>query len=275
MAEPHSDPSTQPYRAESETPSRAKTTFPIKYLDTITAYNQWAEVYDTDSNPLQALDTLEMRTLLPRFLSNITSPVPWTLVDLGCGTGRNTALLLTVPEVRNGGKAVGLDPSIGMLEGAKKTLAKAQSTDSQPSVVLREYDLLHSSSLPSEAHAADGIISTLVVEHVPLDAFFTAVASILKPGGMLLLTNMHKEMGKVSQAGFVDPRTGEKVRPVSYAHSVGDVVREAEQRGFKIVGDVEERGVTAEMVESLGNRSRKWVGVKIWFGLLFRWKGNG
>lgn len=87
---------------------------------------------------------------------------------------------------------------------------------------------------------------------------------------MLLVTNMHEEMGGISQAGFVDPMTGEKVRPTSYAHSVGDVVRQGKRWGFEVVGNVLERRVDESMVEALGPRARKWVGVKVWFGICFR-----
>ena len=81
---------------------------------------------------------------------------------------------------------------------------------------------------------------------------------------------MHAEMGSMSQAGFVDPESGEKVRPVSYAHKIEDVVAEARKFGIKVVGDVKEVAVAAEMVEKLGRRAKKWVGIRCWFGVIFR-----
>jgi hypothetical protein len=86
----------------------------------------------------------------------------------------------------------------------------------------------------------------------------------------MLLTNMHSEMGSLSQAGFVDPQTGEKVRPTSYAHTVSDVVDEASKHGFEVVGVVQERRVDAENVEKLGRRAVKWMGANIWFAIVFR-----
>lgn len=68
----------------------------IRYLDTASAYDLWASVYDTDGNFLQALDSIEMKMLLPRAMSMLTdtqNDSPTTkikAVDLGCGTGRNT-----------------------------------------------------------------------------------------------------------------------------------------------------------------------------------------
>ncbi|KAI1760401.1 S-adenosyl-L-methionine-dependent methyltransferase [Hypoxylon sp. FL1150] len=249
----------------------------IRYLPTNEAYDRWAAVYDTDGNFLQALDTIELKTLFPQFLLSITSPKPWRIVDLGCGTGRNTALLLTVPQIA---EAIALDSSKGMLEVARSRLRRsdvgADPPDS-PKLRLEVFDMLTSPSPPTSARQADGVISTLVVEHVPLSVFFSQVSQILKPGGVLLLTNMHAHMGGISQAGFVDTDTGEKIRPTSYAHTVADTVGEARKWGLEVenggrkdAGGIMERVVDEDMVEKLGPRSKKWIGVTVWLGGLFR-----
>ncbi|OTA82310.1 hypothetical protein M434DRAFT_401071 [Hypoxylon sp. CO27-5] len=255
----------------------------IRYLPTNEAYDRWAAVYDIDGNFLQALDTIELRTLFPQFLELISSPKPWRIVDLGCGTGRNTALLPTVPDVK---EVVALDSSKGMLAMARSRLQKtgdeAMTSNLElgrlaPKLHLEVFDMLASPSPPPSAQQADGVISTLVVEHVPLETFFAHVSQMLRSGGILLLTNMHAHMGSISQAGFVDPETGEKIRPTSYAHTVTDVVAEAKRWGLEVENagkgneaGVNERTVDGDMVEKLGPRSRKWVGVTCWFGGLFR-----
>ncbi|RJE18025.1 Methyltransferase small domain-containing protein, partial [Aspergillus sclerotialis] len=215
---------------------------PIQYIDTIAAYNKWAKIYDTDGNFLQALDSIEIRSLLPGFLALVrTNPTPnpsspIKLVDLGCGTGRNTLQLLSLaPET----DIVGLDASSGMLEVATRTIQQALSPcpgDNHKLPTLELYDLLQTPPSPPEcSHNADGVISTLVLEHIPLPQFFETVSAILKPSGYLLLTNMHSEMGEVSQAGFVDPESGIKIRPTSYCHRVRDVVEVAGREGFEVV----------------------------------------
>ncbi|KAI0899517.1 S-adenosyl-L-methionine-dependent methyltransferase [Annulohypoxylon nitens] len=255
----------------------------IRYLPTTEAYDRWAAVYDTDGNFLQALDTIELKTLFPLFLQSIISPKPWRIVDLGCGTGRNTTLLLTVPDIA---EVVALDSSRGMLEVAKSRLRQVDDgasisiqgpTRKVPKLHLEVFDMLVSPSPPKSAQQADGVISTLVIEHVPLPTFFSQVSQILKPGGILLLTNMHAHMGGISQAGFVDATTGEKIRPTSYAHTVVDVVAEVRRWGLEVMDDgngaeagIIERMVDDTMIEMLGPRSRKWVGVTCWFGGLFR-----
>lgn len=247
--------------------------------------NQHAQVYDTDGNFLQALDTLELRTLLPAFLRRVedSTPTNKTFIDLGCGTGRNTLQLMRHAPLT--AQIIGLDASPGMLDVAHKRIAEVDSTAGPEAagsrVRLAVLDLLHPDPGVLASASADGIVSTLVLEHVPLGQFFAAVAALLKPGGYLLLTNMHAEMGAISQAGFVDPGSGRKIRPVSYAYEVGEVVAVAGESGLEVVGlddgegegegdMVRERRVDEGMVGVLGERARKWVGVAVWFGVCFR-----
>jgi SAM-dependent methyltransferase len=240
----------------------------VRYMDTAQAYDLWAKVYDTDGNFLQALDTHEMKKLMPRLLDILQQdperlPKPWKFVDLGCGTGRNTAALLTVPDVD---EVVGLDVSSGMLQVAEQRLKKVNGTENLRFDV---FDMLKQDSPPDFATQADAVVSTLVIEHVPADIFFKHAAKLLKPGGLLLLTNMHGDMGKISQAGFIDPDTGVKIRPTSYGHSIEEIETAAKVEGFDVVGGIEERAVDKLMLSALGSRSEKWLGVTVWFGGIF------
>ncbi|KAI1817971.1 cyclopropane-fatty-acyl-phospholipid synthase [Poronia punctata] len=248
----------------------------IQYLPTNEAYDKWAEVYDSDGNFLQALDSLELKRLFPRFLKGIPptrTQAPRQIVDLGCGTGRNTSLLLGIPDA----KIFALDASKGMLE-----VAKSRLSGSNPHLHFGIFDMTDPTATTVAAgvvvadFTVDAIICTLVVEHVPLDLFFRHVSRLLRDGGVLLLTNMHSEMGAISQAGFVDKATGVKIRPKSYAHTVEDLMREARRWGLIVEKDEEdgtgilERAVDEDMVDKLGPRSKKWVGVTCWFGGVFR-----
>lgn len=239
----------------------------IQYLDTASTYDLWAQQYDTDGNFLTAIDSLEMVSLFPQFLSLIGHPAPWKIVDLGCGTGRNTVHLLAVPNTE---EVVALDLSPNMLERAKQKLLLGATSVPGVRVTCELYDMLATPAPPPAAREATAVLSTLVVEHIPLPTFFTAVSTILQPGGVLLLTNMHSELGKLTQAGFIDPATGQRIRATSYAHSVEDVVLKAERQGFDVVVPLKETCLTADDAMRLSSRAAKYVGVRVWYGAILR-----
>ncbi|MCJ1331231.1 hypothetical protein MMC10_007919 [Thelotrema lepadinum] len=300
-------------KAFSTTPATPTTPIPqndnATYLSTTDAYNRWATTYDTDSNPLQALDDLQLETLLPRFIDLVlsenkrppstTSSTPSHhhvhIIDLGCGTGRNTVKLL--PVLPKGSHVTGLDVTPNMLSLARsrcEAALKALNPTTPPDITLsfREFDIFN--PIPSHNKSAQALISTLTLEHLPLAVFFDVASSILQPGGLLLLTNMHPDMGNITQAGFRDPDTGEKVRPVSYAHGLAETVREARRCEMEVVGDLlgegdEERRKEHGGVEGsdegvfeacntealiarglLPERGRKHVEVRAWYGVVFR-----
>jgi hypothetical protein len=116
----------------------------------------------------------------------------------------------------------------------------------------------------------DAVLSTLVLEHFPLNTFFGIQSHFLRPNGVLLLTNMHPEMGAKSQAGFVrvdESGNRVKVRGSSWVHSVDETVDSARIWGFEAVGEVRERAVEKDMVEALGQRAAKWIGISVWYGM--------
>jgi SAM-dependent methyltransferase len=259
-------------------PPPAKSPTPVQHIGTQEAYDQWAAVYDSDGNMLQAIDDIELATLLPYFLELVqdsTSTPTISLLDLGCGTGRNTRKLLDAA-LRPGGTstAIGLDFSKGMLDIAAEKLrgysdgrVRLEQCDCFPTV-----NDPSASPLPAVPNLTpvNGLISTLVLEHVPLNAYFATLSSLLVSGGVALITNMHSDMGAKSQAGFVN-KDGVKVRGSSFAHTVQETLEEARQAGFN-VEHVMERAMTREDVESgaVGERGWKWVGVKVWYDVVVR-----
>lgn len=246
---------------------------PIQYLPTQEAYAAWSSVYDTDGNFLQALDSYSLKTLLPQFLSYMAFSTTPIYVDLGCGTGRGTLELIRYlsPSAKPGTAVYGLDASAAMLEIARSKLAREIEGLPNMTLSLSVYDILHPAEKPPSP-PAEAMISTLVLEHIPLRTFFVNASRLLAPGGIFLVTNMHAEMGRISQAGFIDPQTGHKVRAESYAHKLDDVVGEAKRQGLEVIeGLTEEKSVGEEMVELLGERSQKWVGgIRVWFSVAFK-----
>ncbi|RDW66807.1 S-adenosyl-L-methionine-dependent methyltransferase-22 [Coleophoma crateriformis] len=247
-------------------------TRPVQSVTTAELYERWAKVYDTDGNILQAIDDVQLPALLQSAFSPFQAGNPAAVLELGCGTGRNTLKLLSPPYASKISKVTAVDLSASMLAVAQSRCRDlAQSPSRTPAVEFSQYDALQPTALPGFQNV-DIILSTLVLEHLPLATFFTAVKSLLKPGGTLVLTNMHSEMGARSQAGFVDPESGEKIRGLSFAHEIEQVLDFSKRLGFLPVGDVVERGIEEKDLGDgvVGERGRKWVGISVWFGLVLR-----
>lgn len=300
--------------------SREKIT--IRHVSTVEAYNTWAEIYDSDGNVLQAIDDYELETLLPVFIEWVedghghgdgdageeeAGKKTIEIVDLGCGTGRNTLKLMQASRWRSGGstvKVLAIDASSGMLDIARRKIHDDASRDRQPppnppetwtvKVDFLCHDFLDSTDpekvpihLPPIGENPDqrverkfnGLISTLVLEHFPLSPFFQALSSLLRPGGVALVTNMHPDMGLQSQAGFTSQdEEGKdiKIRGRSWIHGINETIEAAGECGFEIVGGgVRECAVSGDMVRDgvVGKRGEKWVGVKVWYGFIVRKSG--
>ena len=79
-------------------------------------YNAWAYQYDNNINPTRDLD----KTVTKESLSNIDF---FKVLELGCGSGKNTEWLITRAE-----KVVGLDFSKNMLDLAKRKIITDKAT---------------------------------------------------------------------------------------------------------------------------------------------------
>lgn len=235
--------------------------------------------YDTDGNFLQAVDDMQTKELIPQ-LARRLEPVPASsdnmdvkVLDCGCGTGRTTLKLMLQDWTRTP-SIEAWDGSEAMLEGAR---AKHENIDKQtgkatPPPTFRQVDFLDPSKLPEEAVGTfDGLVSTLVLEHIPMPTYWTCVSKLLKSGGIGLVTNMHPDMGAKSVAGF-DNSEGVRMRGTSYIHGVDETVEAAKKAGMEIIGEVIEVTMVEEMIRSgaVGERGRKWIGTKVWYGFLFR-----
>ncbi|KAF2112952.1 S-adenosyl-L-methionine-dependent methyltransferase [Lophiotrema nucula] len=257
-----------------------KPSTPVQHIPTQDAYDEWASVYDMDGNMLQSIDDVELATLLPELISLVlqNSSNRVGLLDLGCGTGRNTSKLLNYAWPQDlQVDVMALDFSKGMLDVAATKLQPLVDQQQNLRLKLEQCNCfptdsdLNASPLPLANLAQfDALTSTLVLEHISLPAYFTTLSALVTKGGHALVTNMHSEMGKISQAGFIN-KDGVKVRGTSYAHTPEETVEEAKKAGFAVLS-LKERAVEKEDVETrrVGERGNKWIGIKVWYGLLLR-----
>ncbi|KAF8643248.1 hypothetical protein AX16_009136 [Volvariella volvacea WC 439] len=256
----------------------ASTSKPIQEVSTLELYESWSDTYDTDGNVLQQLDDELFTELLPTFFpSSSTSdqsphsttdsfPQPQTLtvLDLGCGTGRNTQKL--VRSLPTGSTLVALDPSPSMLERAKAKVSLIP--DVQSGRVEVQWVVGDVGNLPDDLKV-DAVVSTLVLEHVPLEIYFKGLAGVLRRGGWAYVSDMHPEMG-VSRAGYLG-QDGVKRLGTSWQHSTEDTIEAARIEGLVLHGErAFERGVEdEERARALGRRAEKWIGKKMLSAFVF------
>jgi len=178
-------------------------------------YDLWAEVYDTDGNPLTAMEEPVVDKLL--------GPVRGLAVaDIGCGTGRHALRL-----ARRGARVTGVDFSEGML-------AKAAAKPGAKAVRFIRHDL--SKPLPLRAGSFDRVLCSLVVEHIrDLGALFRELGRVCRRDGLIVVTAMHPALWlKGQSARFFDPKSGRDIRPRSHRQTLSDYVMAAASAGLRL-----------------------------------------
>lgn len=105
-----------------------------------------------------------------------------TILDIGCGGG-----LISEPITRLGAKVTGLDPG-------EKNIAIAKS-HAEPQGLVIDYRSGTAEDLAAEGRTFDAVLCLEVVEHVPdPKAFVSTCASLVRPGGMLIMSTINRNM---------------------------------------------------------------------------------
>ena len=180
----------------------------------IDKYNAWANRYDEDSNPTSELDKI----VLKQSLSSIDF---FRVLELGCGTGKNTEWLITKAD-----SLIGLDFSKNMLDIAKN---KIQSDK----VTFIETDL--NEDWPVKSESFDLAVISLTLEHIKkLDHIFISLFEKLKKGGKCFVSELHpKKQLLGSRARFID--NGEEIVIDAFQHLEKDYIQSAENSGLTLL----------------------------------------
>ena len=197
--------------------TRAKTrlyTLPAMRLEQ--AYNTWATSYDTVANKTRDLEAQALRAVVPagRFER---------VVELGCGTGKNTAWLAA-----KAAHLTAVDFSTEMLRQAQQKLA-----GHQPPITFALADITRPWHF-APASATDLLTSSLILEHLPdLEVVFAHARRALRPSGLFYLGELHPFKQYLGSQARFDTPTG-TVELECYVHHLSDYTEAARRHGFQL-----------------------------------------
>jgi SAM-dependent methyltransferase len=180
-------------------------------VGTVDGYRVWSATYDEPGNGLFGFEE--------PFVHDIVDALPaGVALDAACGTGRHSAYLAA-----RGHAVVGVDSSADMLEVARAKVPAARFTDGDVT------------ALPLPDDHADLVVCALALAHLPdLRPAFAELARVLRPGGHLIVTDVHQEtvaLGSVPHVRLADGRAG--LIP-SYRHRAADYLRAALSQGLLV-----------------------------------------
>lgn len=178
------------------------------------AYNIWAAQYDTNENKTRDLEAQALRTTLASVAFD-------DCLEIGCGTGKNTAWLVTKAK-----HITAVDLSEEMLAKAKEKIVNADVEFIQTDITRnwlfgnRQYDL---------------VTFSLVLEHIEaLEPVFAKVAASLKPGGYVYIGELHPfKQYNGSKARF-DTAEGTQVVQC-FNHHVSDFILAGKKHGLALI----------------------------------------
>jgi malonyl-CoA O-methyltransferase len=178
------------------------------------AYNRWSKTYDSDPNATRDLDALVLRDVIggTRF---------GAVVEIGCGTGKNTRLLAQLAD-----SVRALDFSAGMISQAKQKLSHLPNITFAIADITRRW--------PCANRSANLVVCNLVLEHVrDLAPVFCEARRVLDHGGVLFISELHPFR---QYAGTVANfrRDRKTTRIPAFIHHLSDFIETAGNTGFTL-----------------------------------------
>jgi predicted TPR repeat methyltransferase len=178
------------------------------------AYNSWAMQYDTNENKTRDLDIKStIKTLSHYEFKNV--------LELGCGTGKNTEWLIKKTE-----RIIGLDFSQKMLNIAQKKIASEK-------VVFKRAEL--TKEWPVENENFDLLTSSLTLEHIEnLSHIFSEAYKKLVAEGLFFISELHPFKQYLGSKAKFETEDGVNELEV-YMHHISEYIQEAEINGFQMI----------------------------------------
>ncbi|HZH27625.1 MAG TPA: methyltransferase domain-containing protein [Azospirillaceae bacterium] len=187
------------------------------FLPVADAYDRWSGLYDSYDNPMVFAATAVIR-------AGLAGTPGWDVrgadvVEFGCGTGRNLAML----KAHGARTLVGCDLSVGML-------AKARARDA--AFRLLRHDMAEPLPLPDAS--ADLVLFCLSLEHVgDPGAPLREARRLLRPSGRVAVIEIHPFVSQGGVSAHFRDEAGE-VRMPTFAHRFCDHLNAFAGAGLRV-----------------------------------------
>jgi len=181
-------------------------------VSTTAAYAQQAAGYDAEAGG--GLFTLDE----PVVAECLAGREPGVALDAACGTGRFAEFL-----ARRGHQVIGVDSSPDMLSRARQRVPDG------------DFRVAGLDRLPLPDDSVDIIVCALALVHVPrLQPVLAEFARVLRPGGDLVISDIHHEL--VTRGSVITARgpAGEPCIVTTCRHQLGDYLRPALILGLQV-----------------------------------------
>jgi len=183
-------------------------------MDIANAYNSWSAQYDTNDNKTRDLEVLSLLKILQGKSFK-------HCLEVGCGTGKNTAWLLTICD-----QITAIDLSKGMLDIAKN---KIQSDR----VNFIEVDITKDWTFAKDTY--DLVTFSLMLEHIEdLDAVFQKLAKLSNTGTRVYIGELHPFKQYAGSKARFETESGIEV-VTCFNHHVTDFIQAANASGFQLL----------------------------------------
>lgn len=207
-------------------------------MSTQSHYDSWSSQYDSNENKTRDLEAIALREMLAH--------IPFhTVLEMGCGTGKNTAWLAA-----QAGSVRGVDFSSEML-------ARAREKITAPHVQFVQANILQPWTFGQGVY--DLVTFSLVLEHIQdLEPVFAEVARALVPGGHVYVGEFHPFRQYQGKKASYPTEEGEQELQC-YVHHVSDFVEAGERHGLSLVTirELFDEGDRGGVPRVLGMRMRK------------------
>jgi len=183
-------------------------------MDVKEAYKNWAGQYDNNLNKTRDLEAVSLRETLLDINFD-------TCLEIGCGTGKNTAWLLT-----KAGEILAIDLSEEMLHRARQKV-------NSDKVVFKQADINQAWAFATKKFNLIGF--SLVLEHIEnLDHIFKEVSETIATGGHLYIGELHPFKQYSGSKARFEIEDGLQI-VTCFTHNVSDYTQLAEKYGFDII----------------------------------------